>query len=586
MRRLGAWVEDGQVRIRTWAPGRRRVEAVFREGRRAMRPEADGLWSLSFPDPGGAVQWKVSLDGGDPLPDPTSGWQPAGVHGPSALDRGDFPWTDDDWRGVPMKQLVLYELHVGAATAEGTFEALIPHLDHLRELGVTALELMPVAAFPGTRNWGYDGTFWCAPSQLYGGPTGLRLLVDAAHARGLAVVLDVVLNHFGPDGNYLWTFAREAFTDRHRTPWGEALDWTKPGLRQLAIACVERWIRDFHIDGLRLDATHALYDDAPSPHLLRQLADAARAAAPDRAVVMIAEDDRNEASLLRRVEEGGLGLDAVWADDFHHLTRRLIAGDADGYFADYQGTVAELARVVERGWLYEGEHSAFRKAPRGTSPEGLPPERFVHFLQNHDQIGNRALGDRMGAAVELDVLLAATAVLLLSPHVPLLFMGQEWNSSTSFPFFTDHEPDLGRAVTEGRRREFASFTSFAGELPDPQARQTFDAARLDWAERERPPHARCLAWHRSLLALRHTHPAVGGGFRVQPLGASGLALHLSQGPSELSLIASFGGSLEHRLPGAGKLLLSTDSFGGRSPARLDGAMVTLGGAGAVVVESA
>lgn len=588
MTRLGAWVEDGWIRLRTWAPGRRQVEAVFESGRLPMRAEPDGMWSLSMPDSGGRLQWKISLDGGEPLPDPASGWQPTGVHGPSALDRGDFTWTDEGWRGVSMKQLVLYELHVGAATREGTFDALIPHLDHLRELGVTAVELMPVATFPGTRNWGYDGTFWCAPSQLYGGPEALRRLVDAAHARGLAVMLDVVLNHFGPAGNYLWTFARDAFTDRHRTPWGEALDWTKPGLRQLAVSCVERWIRDFHLDGLRLDATHAIFDDAPSPHLLQELADAARSAAPDRTVLMIAEDDRNEASLLRSVDEGGLGLDGVWADDFHHVMRHLIAGDADGYFADYEGTVTEVARVIERGWLYEGEPSKFRNAPRGTSPEGLPPERFVHFLQNHDQIGNRALGDRLGAAVDVDVLLAATAVLLLSPHVPLLFMGQEWNTTTSFPFFTDHEPDLGRAVTEGRRREFAAFTSFGGELPDPQARRTFDAAALDWSECLRPGHAQSLAWHRSLLSLRHTHPAIGGGFQVRPLGSSGLLLHLTQGPAALAVVASFGAPLEHRLEGSFRLLLSTDApeFGGRSPARLDGAMAFLGGAGAVVVESA
>lgn len=590
MKKLGAWSERGNVLIRTWAPDHKRVELALElengvDRVVAMDAEPDGLWSAAFEDPGGDVRWNLLLDGQGPYPDPLSAWQPDGVHGSSALDRADFHWTDDDWHGVSMRGLVIYELHVGAATAEGTFESLIGRLDELKSLGVTALQLMPVAAFPGKRNWGYDGVFWNAPAASYGGPAGLRKLVDAAHRRKLAVLLDVVFNHFGPDGNYLWVAARQAFSRRKQTPWGEAIDWAKPVMREIALSCAERWIRDFHVDGLRLDATHCLFHEDVAPHLLRDLALRARNAAQHRTVVVIAEDDRNEARLLLPIERDGDGLDGVWADDFHHAMRRLLAGDADGYFVDYEGCVEEIVRAINRGWLYEGQVSRFRGSPRGTSSDGIPPERFVHCLQNHDQIGNRAQGDRLGASVDDASLQAATAVLLLSPHVPLLFMGQEWNATTPFPFFTDHDEALGRAVTEGRRREFASFTAFGGHVPDPQAVRTFESARLNWEERTRPRHARMLEWHRRLLNLRHTHPALKGHCSAQAIGASALALHWRAGEDELTLVASFAGSTPYEMPLGVRLVLASDAFHaiGQACAASNGASVSLVGAGALVV---
>lgn len=592
MRRLGAWTEKGKVHVRTWAPRHHRVdlELEFEGGGKhtqSMTSEPDGLWTTAFEDPGGDVRWKLILDGHGPYPDPLSCWQPDGIHGSSALDRVAFPWTDHDWRGVSMRDLVIYELHVGTATAEGTFESLIAKLDDLKALGVTAIELMPVAAFPGERNWGYDGVFWNAPAACYGGPTGLRKLVDAAHSRGLAVLLDVVFNHFGPDGNYLWVTARDAFTDRYKTPWGEAIDWAKPVMREMAFSCAERWIRDFHIDGLRLDATHSLFHETDAPHFLRDIAARARSAAPDRTVVVIAEDERNKASLLLPAEQGGDALDAVWADDFHHAMRRLLAKDSDGYFADYEGCVEEVAHALNRGWIYEGQRSRFHNATRGTPSDDLPADAFVHCLQNHDQIGNRAFGDRLGESVEPAALRAATAVLLLSPHVPLLFMGQEWNASTPFPFFTDHNDELGRAVTKGRRREFASFASFGGDLPDPQAEETFESARLNWSERTQPPHAQMLDWHRRLLTLRHTHPALKGRCEARPVGDGGLVIDWQAEARKLTLVVSFNAPLQCDLPEERRLILSSDAieFGGRASAVLHLTRVTLGGAGAVVLES-
>ncbi|XXF78689.1 malto-oligosyltrehalose trehalohydrolase [Myxococcaceae bacterium GXIMD 01537] len=601
--RLGAWVEAGpRVRWRVWAPGHEAVEVVVygpddRPRRTVpLAPEPGGCFGGVLEGAGVGVRYKLSVDGEGPFPDPWSRSQPLGVHGPSEVEVPDFPWTDAAWKGVAPEALVLYEVHVGTATPEGTFEALIPRLADLRALGVTALELMPVASFPGARNWGYDGVDLFAPAAVYGGPRGLRRLIDAAHARGLGVLIDAVYNHFGPDGNYLRVYSPHYFTGRHHTPWGEALDYDGPDsapVRELALSNAEMWIRDYHADGLRLDATHAIFDDS-TPHLLAQLAARARVAAPGRRVLVIAEDERNEARLLRPVEEGGDGLDAVWADDFHHGMRRAFAGDREGYFQDFTGEAEELARTLRQGWLYEGQPSRNFGRARGTPADGLEPWRFVHCLQNHDQVGNRAQGERLGHDVTPAAFRAMSTLLLLSPYTPLLFMGQEWNAATPFLYFTDHHEELGRLVTEGRRREFAAFERFAGEeVPDPQARETFERSRLDRSEAGRPGHAGVLALYRELLALRTREPALlerhRGSFDAQALGPDALVLERRGADGQaLRVFVNLRGSLEHALPpGAhAEVVLWSEAprFGGNVPAApLREGMVRLSGPSAAVL---
>ncbi|WP_438019502.1 malto-oligosyltrehalose trehalohydrolase [Sorangium sp. So ce315] len=549
IRTMGAWIEGDAVRFRVWAPDHDRVEIViYGEDGQAIAgtlpatPTGGGTFEATAPGLGAGALYKVRIDGEGPFPDPYSRAQPLGVHGPSAVDDPSFAWTDAGWKGVALEDLVLYEVHVGTATPEGTFDALIPRLAELRELGVTALELMPVASFPGERGWGYDGVDLFAPSAAYGGPAGLRRLVDAAHAAGLGVILDCVYNHFGPDGNYLRAYAKRYFTERHKTPWGDAVNYDGEGaeqVRALAISNAEMWIRDFHIDGLRLDATHAILDDT-EPHILREIAERARAAGGGRRVVVIAEDSLNDARLVTPVEQGGHGLDGVWADDFHHELRVCFAGDRDGYFEDHEGTAETIAATIRKGWLYEGQVSKHAGKPRGTPAEPVPPPRFVHCIQNHDQIGNRALGDRLGETVTQAAFRTMSALLLITPYTPLLFMGQEWNARTPFQYFTDHNAELGRLVTEGRRREFQYFTSFSGaEVPDPQDPRTFQRSKLDFRERQRPEHAGVLAWYRELLGLRAAHPALRrrgrGDFSVEAIAPD--AIRIERRGDETSVIA-------------------------------------------------
>src|SRR6202008_1557030 len=442
-------------------------------------------------------------------------------------------------------------------TEEGTFDALIDRLDDLAELGITAVEPMPVAAFPGARNWGYDGVDLFAPAAAYGGAEGLRRLVDAAHARGLAIILDVVYNHLGPEGNYLPAFTGGGyFTDRHRTPWGDAVNFDGPGsaaVRELVVQNALHWALEHHVDGLRLDATHAIFDASPV-HVLTEMETRVRAALPpSRHFVFIAEDEGNERRLITPSDQGGVGIDAVWADDFHHQLRRHLAGDHEAYFADYTGSIADLAETLRRGWFYSGQRSANRGAPRGTPADDLPPPAFVHCIQNHDQVGNRALGDRLTESGALAAYRPASALLLLSPCTPLLWMGQEWAASTPFLYFTDHPPERGRLVTEGRREEFGRFAAFRDpalreRIPDPQDERTFLRSRLRWDERGEMPHAGVLALYRSLLALRRTHPARRrrdrASFAVAALGDHALALRRTGDGAALLLVVSFSGPLE------------------------------------------
>jgi len=600
--RLGAWVEPGpRVRWRVWAPEHRSVEVVLHdpEGQPGrvlpMTAEPGGCFGAVLEGAGAGVRYKLRVDGEGPFPDPWSRSQPQGVHGPSEVVVPDFAWTDAGWKGPEPDALVLYEVHVGTATPEGTFQALIPKLQGLRELGVNTLELMPLASFPGSRNWGYDGVELFAPQHTYGGPTGLRQLIDAAHAHGLAVLIDAVYNHFGPDGNYLRCYSPHYFTGRHHTPWGDAVNYDgedSAPVRELVLSNVEMWIRDYHADGLRLDAAHAIVDDS-SPHLLTEIAARARAAAPGRRVLVIAEDDRNEARLPRPATAGGLGLDGVWADDLHHQLRRAFAGDSEGYYRDYTGSAEDIARTLRQGWFYEGQVSKNQGHARGTPAGELPPRCFVHCIQNHDQVGNRAHGERLGHDVSPAAYRAMSTLLLLSPYTPLLFMGQEWNASTPFLYFTDHHEELGRLVTEGRRKEFAGFARFGGDtVPDPQAGETFERSRLDWDEAGRPPHAQVRALYRELLRLRATEPALRekgrGSSQARALGPGALVLERRGAGQRLLAFTNVQGLLEHRLPEGARaqvvLWSEAPAFGGavEAPPLREG-VVRLEGPSALVV---
>ena len=518
---FGAVVGAGETHFRVWAPDARSVEVRIepragRPRRVALAPARDGMHEADVTGVGAGDRYAFFLDGQGPLPDPASRFQPEGVHGPSeAVDPSAFAWSDAGWRGVRLEDLVLYELHVGTFTRAGTFAAAAERLPLLRDLGVTAVELMPVGDFPGRRNWGYDPAALFAPARCYGTPDELRAFVDTAHRLGLAVHLDVVYNHFGPAGAYGPAFSRHFLTARHRSPWGDGIDLDGENgrvVREFFIQNALAWVHEYHVDGLRLDATHALRGDG-ARQLLVELAARVHTAVAGREVLVIAEDDRNRADLLHPLSAGGVGLDAVWADDFHHQIRRLLAGDSEGYFEDFAGTVANLATTIRRGWLFTGQPSRHWRGRRGTDPRGIPPPRFVYCLQNHDQIGNRALGDRLTDVIDLATFRAASALLLCAPQTPLLFMGQEWAARTPFRYFTDHEPELGPAVTEGRRREFRRFCAFNApeardRIPDPQALATFLASRLDWEERDRAPHAGIWRLYQMLLGLRRDEPAL------------------------------------------------------------------------------
>jgi maltooligosyltrehalose trehalohydrolase len=519
---LGATVVNEGVRFRVWAPEAGVVAAILEPPGRpaiayAMSPLLDGFFETVVPEADDGDLYRFRLDGRGPFPDPASRFQPLGVHGPSqVVDWHRFPWTDAGWAGLPLEETILYELHVGTFTPEGTFASATARLPDLSRLGVTAIELMPVADFAGRWNWGYDGVAPFAPARCYGTPDDLRRLVDAAHRLGLAVHLDVVYNHLGPDGAYQYTFSPHYRSRAHASPWGDAINFDGPGSRPVREYFVEnalRWVHEYHLDGLRLDATHAIADES-AQHIVASVAEAVQqaAAAAGRRVLVIAEDARNLAHTVK-ARPAGWGLDAIWSDDFHHQMRRLLAGDSDGYFADFDGTVEDVTRTARQGWYYCGQFASFFNGPRGTDPTGVPLSRFVFFLQNHDQVGNRAFGDRLHAAADLSSVRAATVLWLLLPETPLVFMGQEWAASTPFCYFTDHEPGLGALVTAGRRQEFSRFSTFsdpAGRetIPDPQGEATFRASQLDWSERERQPHASMLALYRRLLAIRRTEPAM------------------------------------------------------------------------------
>jgi maltooligosyltrehalose trehalohydrolase len=513
MPRFGVLPEADGARVRVHASSARSIDLVLEQGARSQAVPLTRVDERTFeafvPGLGAGTMYRLCLDGGDTLPDPASRFQPNGVHGASeVIDPHTFEWTDRAWPGAE-DDLVIYELHVGTFSPAGTFAGARARLPEIVDLGVTAIELMPVAEFPGGRNWGYDGAALFAPSARYGRPDDLRALVDAAHAAGIAVILDVVYNHLGPDGAYVCRFYPRFFNPSRESPWGAAVNLDGEGsddVRAFLIENALHWVHEYHFDGLRLDATHAVLDDSPR-HFVAELASIVRHSAGRRRTLVTAEDHRNLAVMLRRGDEAGWNLDGVWADDFHHHVRRLLAGDAESYFADYSGSSADLAATITRGWFYAGQRSIVSGQPRGTDPAGIPARKFIFCLQNHDQIGNRPFGERLHHQVPLAAYRAASALLLLAPETPLLFMGQEWAASTPFLYFTDHHAALGRDVTAGRRREFRAFRAFRDaaarhRIPDPQARETFEASRLNWVERADEPHASTVRLYRALLSLR------------------------------------------------------------------------------------
>jgi maltooligosyltrehalose trehalohydrolase len=559
-----AAVPEGGVRFRVWAPAARRVDVELETADgpayHPLEPiEEDGEFGGLVPGVGAGARYRFRLDGDGSFPDPCSRSQPEGPHGPSEVVNPDaFPWTDDDWPGLTIEGLVIWECHVGTATPGGTFDALVEHLPHLRALGVNAIELMPVAEFPGERGWGYDGVDLFAPHHAYGGPEGLRRLVDAAHAHGLGIILDVVYNHLGPNGNYLRSYSADYFTSEFETPWGEALNFSGHNshrVREYILSNAWRWVREFHVDGLRLDAVHAIYDRS-AWHILADVAARARAAAYPRGVVITAEDDRNDVRLIDPPDREGYGLDAVWADDFHHAVRVHLTGEREGYYARFTGSAEEIARTVEGGFLYQGQTPPGATRPRGTRVTDQPASAFVYHIQNHDQIGNRALGERLNALVSPGAYRAASALLLLAPQTPMLFMGQEFAAAAPFLYFTDHEPELGRAITEGRREEFAGFSAFSDpemrrQIPDPQAEETFRRSKVDWRERER--NAGVLVLYTDLLALRRDDLVLAAQDR-QRLHATApsdevVALHRWTEAGHRLVLVNFGGAMTVPLAG-------------------------------------
>jgi maltooligosyltrehalose trehalohydrolase len=492
--------------ICVWAPHCRLVELESGGRIVSMTRKVRGWWGADVPFIHHGSDYTFRVDGQGPFPDPRSAWQPEGVHGPSRwVDHSRFLWNDSGWQQPPLGSSVIYELHVGTFSTEGTFEGVMSHLNHLIDLGITHVELMPVAEFSGNRGWGYDGVDLYAPHHVYGGPEGLKHLVDACHCRGLAVLLDVVYNHFGPEGNYLGRFG-PYFTDRYATPWGEAVNLDGPWsdeVRRFFIDNALMWLRDYHLDGLRIDAVHAIVDTS-AVHFLEQLAGEVEdlEAHEGRHMVLIAESDLNDPRVVQSPREGGYGIKAQWNEDFHHALHAFLTGEQDGYYQDF-GQLSNIAKAMTQGFVYDGRYSTYRHRSHGRPAVGISGHRFVGCLQNHDQVGNRAMGERTAHLLSPAQLKIGAALVMTAPFIPMLFQGEEWAALTPFLYFTDHQDaDLGDDVKRGRRDEFACFGWEPDKLPDPQEEETFRRSRLNWDELQHNPHKNILDWHRFLIKLR------------------------------------------------------------------------------------
>ena len=579
------------VHFSVWAPRAQRVRVRLTSERgqpvQELARHESGVFEATVSRAGAGTDYGFVLDDEDKLlPDPVSRWQPEGVHGPSrVVDPSAFQWTDEGWRGLAMRELVIYELHVGTFTREGTFDAVIPFLRGLRrDLGVTAIEIMPVGQFPGARNWGYDGVDLYAVQNSYGGPDALRRLVNAAHAESLAVLVDVVYNHIGPEGNYL-PLLGPYFTEKYKTPWGPALnydDTDSDEVRRFIVDNALYWVTEYHVDGLRLDAVHGIFDFS-AKHLLQEIVESVHAQAErlDRRVLVIAESDLNDPKLIRPISQHGYGLDGQWSDDFHHAVHAALTGERLGYYADF-GTVSQIAAALREPFVYDGGYSPHRRRRHGGSSVGLPRDKFVVAIQNHDQVGNRATGDRLSTVLSPDRLRLAAALLLLSPYVPLLFMGQEYGETNPFQYFVSHgDEGLVDAVRIGRRGEFEAF-GWGEDVPDPQAEETFRRSILDRARAANPEHAAVFALYRDLLALREEEPLLkpdGSSVSISETGGCISLLRHAVGRDDGSggaLLALFNCTSEPReapLPehtsgGRWTLRLTTDASGYGGQARV------------------
>ena len=545
--RVGAYpLPDGSWEFRLWAPQARAVSLHLLRGSGelvAMEPLADGYHSASVLGLKPGSRYFYRLDGERDLPDPASRFQPEGVHGPSQIvDVNSFRWTDHNWKGTPLERSIFYELHVGTYTPEGTFDAVIPHLPELADLGVTTIELMPVAQFPGSRNWGYDGVYLFAPQNTYGGPDSLQRLVNAAHRHGLAVALDVVYNHLGPEGNYLNAFG-PYFTDRYRTPWGQALNFDGAGSDEVRRFFMENalyWLQDYHFDALRLDAVHGIFDFG-AQHFLAELKTSVAHLAKrlGRQIHLIAESDLNDSRILRDTAQGGYGLDAQWSDDFHHSVHTLLTRENQGYYSDFEG-VPPLVSTLRDGWSYQGQHSNYRKRRHGNSPSGISSDKFVVFNQNHDQVGNRAAGERLTSLANFEALKLAAGITLLSPFVPLLFMGEEYGETAPFQYFISHgDPDLVEAVRRGRREEFAAF-GWEDRVPDPQDESTFLRSHLNHALKKKEPYATLRRFYQQLIRIREERGlGMSASRTVRELGGCALSILRESNSRQVAMLCNF-----------------------------------------------
>lgn len=536
---------DGSWQFLLWAPHSKSVSIKLAENGCTIPMDAlsDGYHQAVVGEVSAGVRYFYRLEDGRELPDPASRFQPEGVHGPSQLvETGGFRWTDHNWRGRTLQGSILYEVHIGTYTREGTFVGLIPQLARLVELGVTSIEIMPVAQFPGARNWGYDGVYEYAPQNSYGGPEGLQRLVDAIHAHGLAAILDVVYNHLGPEGNYLKAFA-PYFTDRYRTPWGQALNFDGPGSNDVRRFFRENalyWLEDYHFDALRLDAVHGIFDFSAQP-FLAELKQAANELSRKlgRPLHLIAESDLNDSRLLLDRAHGGCGLDAQWSDDFHHSVHTLLTNERRGYYEDFGG-IQPLVSTLQGGWHYRGQYSPHRQRRHGNQPAEIAPSRFVVYDQNHDQVGNRAAGDRLSTMVPFEALKLAAGVTLLSPFTPLIFMGEEYGETAPFQYFTSHgDPALVDAVRRGRREEFAAF-GWEQAVPDPQDEQTFLRSHLDHSLEQREPHKTLARFYQTLIRLRgELGIASASSHKVREIGDCQALLTYKTGSRDLAIVMNF-----------------------------------------------
>jgi len=514
---LGAAMLDAHTcQFRVWGPLAESVDLILHTPEtkaHAMQLVSDGYYELTLPGVPEGTQYTYRINGQREVPDPASRYQPGSVHGPSQVVSPHFDWTPVNWNNIPLRDYIFYELHVGTFTPQGTFDAIIPHLEYLRDLGITAIEIMPVGQFPGTRNWGYDGVLPYAVQNSYGGPWGLKRLIDACHRIGLAVALDVVYNHLGPEGNYLALWG-PYFTDRYYSPWGQSLNFDgeyADGVRRYFIQNAIMWLDEFHIDALRIDATHALVDFSAVPFLEDLVASVHDwADQSGRRVYLIAEDDRRNVKVIRSQEAGGMGLDAQWLDDLHHCIHVHLTGQNAGYYEDYaENTLGLLEKCLRDGFVYSGQVSPFRKRRVGTSSRGIPGHRFVVCTQNHDQVGNRLMGERLAALTDFDGAKLAAGLVILSPYLPLLFMGEEYAKTAPFLFFTQFsDEDLIEAVRRGRAEEFAYFGATEANMPDPDAISTFEQSRLNFALRSGGRHRQMLIFYRALIHLRQSIPAL------------------------------------------------------------------------------